>query len=258
MNIHEAAAKGFQRGAADYEKGRPSFPAEVLDTLRAGAGLEESSKVVDLGAGTGKFTKLLFEVVEPGGVIAVEPVRAMREAFARNFPGQTILEGTAESVPRPDQSVDLVTVAQAFHWFDAGPALDEIARVLRPDGALALVWNTRDERVEWTHRINGVLDRLAGDAPRFRRDDPGWHGAIDAHPAFGPIETASFPNPVAMDLDTMLARIASTSYVSALPDDERAEVLAEVARLTTEVLIREQGPRFVEAYRTDVFWCRRR
>lgn len=253
--IHEAAAKGFERGAGEYEKGRPGYPTDALDLLARKCGIDEHSAVVDIGAGTGKFTRLLFSLTPH--VIAVEPVAAMRAAYAAAFEGETVLDGTAEHLPLPDGSADVATVAQAFHWFDAEPALDGIARILRPGGWLALIWNTRDDRSPWTSQIGALMDRLAGDAPRFRSADHRWRDAIDAHPAFGPMEAAAFDNPVPVDLDTMLARVSSTSYVSALPDDQRTAVLAEVAELLERGPIAEFGPTFVESYRTELFWCRR-
>jgi SAM-dependent methyltransferase len=257
--IHDAAAHGFERGAGEYDKGRPGYPGEVLDVLeREGVLRADAGRpvVADLAAGTGKFTRRLLE--RTPGVIAIEPVAAMRDVYVANFPGAPVLDGTAEAIPLEDASVDVVTVAQAFHWFDAGAALAEIARVLRPGGWLVLVWNTRDERSPWTARIGAVMDRLAGDAPRFRSTDARWRDAIDAHPAFDELHAATFDNPVPVDLETMLARVSSTSYVSALPNDERAAVLDEVTALLEDGPIDEEGPTFVERYRTELFWCRRR
>jgi SAM-dependent methyltransferase len=256
--IHDAAAQGFERGAADYDKGRPGYPAEVLDVLEGEGVLPAGGRpvVVDLAAGTGKFTRRLFERV--ADVIAVEPVAAMRSAYAANFPGRPVLSGTAECLPLDDGTADVVAVAQAFHWFDAGAALEEIARVLQPGGWLVLVWNTRDERSPWTAQIGAVMDRLAGDAPRFRSTDQAWRAAIEAHPAFESLRGSTFDNPVPVDLETMLARVSSTSYVSALPDAERAAVLDEVTALLEAGPIAAEGPNFVERYRTELFWCRRR
>jgi SAM-dependent methyltransferase len=226
----------------------------VLDTLVAAGVLDDMVEVVDLAAGTGKFTRLLFEVVPVDHLTAVEPVAAMRAAYVANFPGARALEGTAEDLPLLDQSVDVVTVAQAFHWFDVPAALDELARVIRSGGWLVLVWNTRDEDEPWTARIDAVLDELAGDAPRFRPSAPAFLEPLRQHPAWADeVATAVFRNDVPMDEATMRARIASTSYVSALPDDERAVVLDRVG-----AMVAAEGPGFVERYRTSLYWCRRR
>ena len=255
--IHAAAAVGYERGAADYERGRPGYPADAVETLVRECGIDERSVVVDVAAGTGKFTRSLFAHVP--GVIAVEPVAAMRAAYEARFPGELVLEGTAEDLPLLEQSVDVVTVAQAFHWFDQAAALDEISRVVRSGGWLALIWNTRDMRMPWLAEITELMDRLAGDVPRFRSSDRAWRATIDDHPAFDARQEAAFDNPVpGVDLETMRARVASTSYVAALPDDEREAVLAEVERIVRTGPMRDEGETFTDSYRTELHWCRRR
>jgi hypothetical protein len=113
--------------------------------------------------------------------------------------------------------------------------------------------------VPWLAELNALMDRLAGDAPRFRSTDRAWRQRIDDHPAFGELHEAAFENPVpGVDLEVMRARVASTSYVSALPDDRRAAVLAEVERIVREGPMRDEGATFTDRYRTELFWCRRR
>ncbi|MBI3544828.1 MAG: methyltransferase domain-containing protein, partial [Deltaproteobacteria bacterium] len=140
--IHEAAAKGFESGSDAYERGRPSFPKEAVDRMALEIGLARpGALIVDLGAGTGKFTELLAEhPLRRADLVAVEPVRAMREKLiGKKLAGCRVVEGAAERLPFGDASVDAVTVAQAFHWFDGDRALAELARVLKPGGKLALV-----------------------------------------------------------------------------------------------------------------------
>ena len=136
--IDPVAAAGFGSAADVYERARPSYPPESIDWLLARTGVGEGDTIVDLGAGTGKLTRLLA----PSGarIVAVEPIPEMR---AHIDVGEAI-DGTAEAIPLPNASAVLVTVAQAFHWFDHDRALPEIHRVLRPEGALALFWNMRD------------------------------------------------------------------------------------------------------------------
>jgi ubiquinone/menaquinone biosynthesis C-methylase UbiE len=136
--VHRAAATGFARSVEAYERGRPDYPPEAIAYLQRELELRAGRTVVDLAAGSGKLTRQL--VALRCEVIAVEPVDEMRAAIGA---GIRTLEGTAEAIPLPDASADAVTVAQAFHWFDGPKALAEIARVLRPGGALALVWNRR-------------------------------------------------------------------------------------------------------------------
>jgi SAM-dependent methyltransferase len=259
LPVHDFAARGFERGAADYEKGRPSYPAGVIEVLRSSCGLGPSCDVVDVAAGTGKFTRLL-EASGVRSLVAVEPVDGMRaELVAKSSPSSVrAVSGTAEATGLDDGCADLVTVAQAFHWFASDAAVREFARLLRPGGFLALVWNTRDLSVPWEAAIDSIMTRLAGDAPRFRAADPQWQSPIERSGAFGPVSTARFRNAVeGVDLGIIRARVASTSYVSALPDAEREAVLAEV-----EDICRTQAPvaadgSFVDEYLTDLFWCRR-
>ena len=145
-HIPEAAAQGFGQGAEAYESARPSYPPDAVGEIARVCALGPGRRVLDLAAGTGKLTRLLV----PAGaeVVAVEPVAAMREVLGSVLPGVEALDGTAESIPLPDASVDAVTVAQAFHWFDAPVARAEIARVLGGGGARVLVWDTRDRSVD--------------------------------------------------------------------------------------------------------------
>jgi SAM-dependent methyltransferase len=215
--------------------------------------------VVDVGAGTGKFTRLLLAT--GAHVVAVEPVAAMRAALEERSPGVMTLPSAAEAIDLPDAAADVVSVAQAFHWFDGPRAVEEFARILRPGGHLALIWNTRDVRVPWLAHINDLMDSLAGDGPRFRSTNTTWRAPIDDHPAFGPLRSDTFDHLVpGVDADVIRARVASTSYVSALPDDERERVLDRVQAIleADDGPLATEGPTFTDCYRTELFWCRRR
>jgi ubiquinone/menaquinone biosynthesis C-methylase UbiE len=235
--IHRAAAEGFSRSAEAYERGRPEYPdaaiEHVVELMRPGA------TVLDLAAGTGKLTRPL--VAAGLRVVAVEPVPEMRAAL----PGA--LEGTAEAIPLGDGSVDAVTVGQAFHWFDGDAALAEIARVLRPGGLLALVWNKRVD----TDPLNRAIEELV--AP-YRGDTPGhrgpWRAAFERTSAFTPLEEAGFEHPVVQDADSLEARVGSISFIAALDPAERAGVLERARAIAGdgEVTI---------PYRTEVLTCRR-
>src|SRR5256885_15113017 len=129
MSVHWRAAEGFGRAAAAYERGRPGYPQAALDWMVERLGITPDSTVVDLGAGTGKFSRMMRAT--GARVIAVEPVAAMRVELARAVPGIEVLDGTAEAIPWPDASADAVTAAQAFHWVGGPAALSEIHRVFR-------------------------------------------------------------------------------------------------------------------------------
>jgi SAM-dependent methyltransferase len=165
-DVHTAAQQGFSKEAAAYERGRPDYPDELIDWLRGPLKLGPGTAVVDLGAGTGKFTRLLRSTVAQ--VTAIEPVEEMRLQLSRKFPDLRTLAGTAQSMPLQERSAHAVTCAQAFHWFAAADALSEIRRVLIPGGSLGIVWNVRDESVGWVAELTGIVQPYEGDAPRYR------------------------------------------------------------------------------------------
>jgi SAM-dependent methyltransferase len=243
MEIHDAARRGFARAPDDYEAGRPGYPAEAVEHLRAAFGLGPGATVVDLAAGTGKLTRALL----PWGarILAVEPVAEMR---ARLPAGVDARAGTAEAMPVGDAEADAVLVGQAFHWFDGPRALAEIRRVLKPRGGLGLVWNTYAP--EWGRRVDPITTPYRGDAPRFSLGT--WRHAFDATDTFDPLAEATFTYRHATSLDAYLSRVASVSYVSALPDAERARVLEAVRAAVAHV-----DP-FVVPYVTRVYTTRAR
>ena len=141
--IHEQASIGFKRAADAYERGRPEYPAAAVEHLVKTLDIARGSRVVELGAGTGKFTRTL--VPTGAEILAVEPVDAMRQKLSELLPGVKMVDGAAEAIPLADASADAVVVAQAFHWFDGERALAEIHRVLKAGGGLGLIWNVRDD-----------------------------------------------------------------------------------------------------------------
>jgi SAM-dependent methyltransferase len=219
--IHAAAATGFARGAAAYERGRPSYPDAAVDRLVAAL---PGRQVIDLAAGTGKLTRAL--VARGCDVVAVEPVAQMRALIA---PPARVLDGTAEAIGLPDGSADGVTVAQAFHWFDGPRALAEIHRVLRPGGVLALIWNRRDMRDDLQGRLTTLLEPLRGEVPAHR--DTAWRAAIEDSALFGALREETFLNEQAVDADGLADRVGSISFVAAMTDDERTRVLSDVRAL---------------------------
>ena len=191
MGVHEVAAAGFN-DPGDYEAARPSYPPEavawLVEHLRIGAG----SRVCDLAAGTGKLTRLLA----PTGaqLLAAEPVEGMRATFHELLPEIPVVAATAEALPFAPASLDAITVAQAWHWFDAERAAAECARVIKPGGALGLVWNARDRSEPWVNDVWSIMDRVEKHAPW--RDHEKWSdSALGAMPEFGPVQPGGVPSP---------------------------------------------------------------
>ncbi|WP_415756098.1 class I SAM-dependent methyltransferase [Pseudomonas sp. LT1P18] len=225
--VHHSAAAGYKTGADTYVRGRPDYPAQVADWLTGTLGLNADKAVVDLGAGTGKFTGRL--VATGAQVIAVEPVAQMLEKLSEAFPEVLAVSGTAMDLPLPDASVDVVICAQAFHWFASTEALIEIARVLKPGGKLGLVWNQRDSRVSWVPKLDAIVNALEGDTPRYYTGT--WRQAFP-HPAFGPLQEQRFSHGhTGSPEDVIFNRVRSTSFVAALPAEERAKVDEQIRAL---------------------------
>lgn len=141
--LHPTALSGFSKQAETYAMARPEYPIEATTWLRDSLGIGPTSRVLEVGAGTGKFTKLL--VATGAKVVAVEPVAAMRAQFQLLFPDLRPVEAIAELLPFHDGAFDAVVCAQSFHWFATARVLNEFARILHSGGRLGLIWNLRDE-----------------------------------------------------------------------------------------------------------------
>jgi SAM-dependent methyltransferase len=221
--VHRAAT-GFARGAEAYERARPDYPPEAIAHLAAELDLgpaEPPRVVVDLAAGTGKLTRPLARL--GCEVIAVEPVAQMRAAIGDEA---RVLDGRAEAIPLPDDSADAVTVGQAFHWFDGPAALAEIARVLRPGGGVALVWNRRPIETSALHEAIGeIIAPYRGDAPAHASG--AWREAF----AGRELTEWTFAFTQRLDADGLADRVESTSFIAALHEPDRHGVLERVRAL---------------------------
>lgn len=248
MGIHHAAAEGFERGAAAYERGRPGYPRDAVDWMVAHLGIASGSTVVDLGAGTGKFTRLLQAT--GARLIAIEPVTAMREQLERAVPGIEVIEGTAESMALGDGSVDAVVAAQAFHWFATAKALDEIHRVLRPGGGLGLIWNRRDLRDPLQAALDAIVRPHRGEAPAHERDR--WRDVVYGNRQFEPLAERQFSFEQPVDQEGAVDRVVSTSFIASMEDGARARIIAQVRGLVPA------NRTVVLRYLTDVFLFRAR
>ncbi len=249
---HEAAV-GFQRGALDYERGRPGYPQAAINLLAEELGIGPGAVVVDLAAGTGKLTRSLTGL--GARLIAIEPVAGMREQLAQAVPGVEVSDGTAEHMPLDDGTVSAVLVAQAFHWFDVPAAAAEIHRVLRHDGGLGVVRNEWDRSVDWIAELRALTDGHTARRERDRSDE--WREALVATGLFSQPQEQTFPNPVRVSLETLRARIASLSFVALLDEPPRTELLDEVSRLVTDRGLIAPDGLIDTPYRTHVVWCRR-
>jgi SAM-dependent methyltransferase len=253
-SIHPAAAEGFASNAADYERTRPGYPAAAVAYLAEVLGIGPGATVADVAAGTGKLTRLLVPL--GARVIAVEPVAAMRSFLAEVCPGADVLDGTAEDLPLGTGSVDAITVAQAFHWFDGPRALASFARVLRPAGGLAVVYNHRDRAEPWLAAINRLVEAHRQGTPQ--QWDGRWLGAFEDDVLFTAVGREEFDNPQVLAPSEFVGRIRSMSYVGALPEGEQDALLSSVASLVATHPDTAGRDALVIGQRTTVYTWRRR
>ncbi len=246
----DLASAGFA-GGERYERARPGYPADAIAALCTACEIGLGRRVLDLAAGTGKLTRHL--VAQGADVIAVEPVAGMREQLASTMPGVSVVHGTAELLPVDDATIDVVTVGQAFHWFDGPAALREIHRALVPGGAIGLVWNVMDRRVRWVERLQELIHRHRGPNPWYAGHV--WRAAFSPGAGFTTLEHRAFANAQTVDIDGLIDRVASVSFIATLPDEVCLEVTAEIRQIVAEEL--SDQVQFAIPYVTDVFWSHR-
>lgn len=218
MDLFQRRARSFGAHASDYAEHRANYPTDGLRWALAAA-THQVHDVLDLAAGTGKIAEGLL----PLGfeVTAVEPDDGMLAELSRRFPQVNALGGTAEDIPLDSASVDAVLVGQAFHWFDKEKALDEIGRVLRPGGAVGLLWNGEDESVEWVAGLDEASRTSVGHSMSERLSVP-------EHSLFEPFEETAVPHSFRRTIDSFVETFGTQSRFLVIPAEEREAALARI------------------------------
>lgn len=213
--IPETAAQGFERGAGTYARARPAYPVAAVDDLCVAVGAGAGDHVVELGAGTGIFTRQLLR--RGLDVTAVEPVAAMRDRLGELLDASRISAGTAEATGLPADCAQAVFAATAWHWFAPDRAISEVRRLLRPgSGGLGLAWNEYDTSVPWVAELDAIsLRRRPPDAPSGSSGT--WREYFGDLPGWLPLRTAAYANPWPSNREGIINRIMSSSVIAALP-----------------------------------------
>jgi SAM-dependent methyltransferase len=246
----EAPPDAFGRTAREYELGRPEWPGELLDRVAAELGLAPEARVLDLGAGTGKLTRAL--VPRFARVIAVEPDDSMRAVLEEVEPGAESRGGHAEAIPLADGEVDAVFSGEAFHWFSTRQALAEIARVLRPRGALVVIWNIPLEHADVGEEADAAIDEAFGHGgtpglPKVLSGE--WRKPIAAS-GFGKLHETELERELVTDREGWIANLLSVSSMAAQSDEARAAFAARLRELVPPGELRSR-------VKTVAYWTRR-
>jgi len=227
-------AHSFGSFAEDYDRWRPGVDASIVDWF-VPAPIE---RAVDVGAGTGKLSRLL--VGRAADVVCVEPDARMRAVLTRNVPEATVLEGQGERIPVEDASADAVVVSSAWHWMDHDATAAEVARVLRPDGVLGVVWSGLDWTADWFRQVRARVEAdpgvqpgsvIAAMAERAVTDDTTHVLTLPGDAPFDPPEQRWLSWELAMTADDLVGLLGTVSGVLVLPDDRRREVMAEAREM---------------------------
>ncbi len=231
-------------------KYRPSYPAELLDALSARCPLAPGTMVGDIGAGTGIFSAQLLD--RGCTVVSVEPNDDMREAAGdhlRAYESSLVVPGSGEATGLVTKSMDLVTVAQAFHWMSPQETRTEFLRILKPAGWAALIWNERDVGTSFGAAYEEALTvcpNHSNHSHSFRIGE----NAISEFFGAGGFELLSFDNPQKLDLEGLLGRLRSTSYAPKPGDDIYEPLMENVTRIFEE---HAEDGEVTFAYKTQLY-----
>jgi SAM-dependent methyltransferase len=221
----------FSNRVENYVKYRPNYPKEVLHLFQTEMKLQKSSAIADAGSGTGISSRLFLE--NGNTVFGVEPNAAMREAaeeFLKVFPNFISVDGTAENTTLPDNSVDFVIAAQAFHWFDIEKTRAEFGRILKDKGFIALVWNERQlDTNEFLREYEKLLLKFGNDYEKVRHENIGEKILKDFFQKG--FSTKTFLNAQTLDFAGLKGRVLSSSYMPSETDSRFEPMAAELERL---------------------------
>jgi len=244
----DARRAHFLNVGDDYEKTRPQYPVRAIEWVAG----PDPRRVLDLGCGPGKLTAQLAHLGHRA--VGLDPSVAMlREMKAKKLPAVC---GRAEQIPLKDAAVDVVTAAQAFHWFDHERAVPEMRRVLADEGRMGLLWNLRDESVDWIARLSEIIgsdDAIGATLGRHSEFLDNVISQLTHQGSFRDVEVMTFPYEQRLTEESLVGLVRSRSYIALLPEDERERVIERVRSLRREHRELRGRKTFSLLYRTVVF-----
>lgn len=233
QNIHPTAQDAFDKNAQSYQQARPDYPPEIIPWLIQNFQIDNLTTAIDLGAGTGKFTRVLTHT--DAHILAIEPVDDMAKQFMHIHPNIELIRAFSHAMPLKSQSVDLVMSAQAFHWFAHINTLQEIHRILKPNGHLGLIWNYRDNSHAWVQEISNFIATFEGNTPRFHHFN--WKEVFNHQNLFKAVYEKRFSYIHRGTVEKVVCqRLLSTSFISTLTNTEKKEIQDHLERIIYQFL----------------------
>lgn len=244
--VNPVSLNSFNANHKLYDKVRPDFDPRAVGFLLEKLQVTKGSKVLELAAGTGKFTKSIED--KGYDLVVVEPSTGMLESFHNNFGDIPAFQGSSYDLPVPDSSQDAVIAAQAFHWFADIKSLKEIARVLKPGGKLGLIWNFENNEAYgqaknyWKNAAHEYITELSGDNPNYRKME--WRNVFEQEQPYfkTPIgeHIVEFEKTMPLNKDYFWARIQSISFITAMSAEKQDQVRNEFVKIFENGLLPEE------------------
>jgi ubiquinone/menaquinone biosynthesis C-methylase UbiE len=252
--IH-STANSYQNSSEIYESGRPGYTEESVFALCEHLSLTVSSSIVELGAGTGKFTRILAKKYP--NVLVVEPVPAMLEKLKSILPEVRGKLGTGEDIPSQDLSADAIIIANAFHWFSTEKAINEFKRVLKNGGGLGLIWNLDGVFTSaWGKIIDSWLDEIEGETPQYKTGL--WRKVLEKSEFFSPLSEQHFSSSRATTPEEIIDRVMSISFVAAQPDSVKVDLQQRIEKLLATHPETQGKDNLTVTFDTKIYWCFRK
>lgn len=254
-HLHPSAQKGFSQVAEIYQKARPSYPAEITQWLQHTLLLDQHSKVIDLGAGTGKFIPYLQSIT--ASIQAIEPIAEMLEQLRQNYPDIQCIHTDSRKLKIPHGTIDAVLCAQSFHWFADQASLKAIYQVLKPQATLGLIWNQRDTSFAWVKEIADLLLPFEGDTPRYHNGT--WRDVFENSALFKFKSVKTYPLKHTGTVEqVVLQRLASTSFIAASSKEQKQYIQEEVLKIIKKHLKKDLNDSIDFPYSTHAYHYQKR